>query len=109
MQMILGTIYSSASIIMPMLAWLVLPQQFDVLKLNPIELNSWNLFLFFCAFPSIISTIAFVFLPESPKFLMTSGKNEEALEVFRTIYSYNTGNSPETFPVSHDIQSSYFC
>lgn len=103
MQMILGTIYSSGSIIMPMLAWAVFPQNFDILKFNPIELNSWNLFLFFCAFPSIISAIAFVFLPESPKFLMTSGKNEEALKVFRTIYSYNTGNAPKTFPVTFKI------
>lgn len=38
--------------------------------------------------------------PESPKFLMTMGRNEEALKVFRKVYAMNTGNDPDTFPVS---------
>lgn len=52
------------------------------------------------ALPSIISGVAQMCFPESPKFLMTTGRNEEALQVFRKIYALNTGNPPETFPVT---------
>lgn len=40
-----------------------------------------------------------MFLPESPKFLMTVGRNKEALEVFQKVYTLNTGKSKEDFPV----------
>lgn len=48
----------------------------------------------------MLSTIIFIFMPESPKFLMTIGQNEKALKVFQKIYSINTRKPPETFPVS---------
>lgn len=31
---------------------------------------------------------------------MSMGKNKEALEIFKRIYAWNTGLSPETYPVS---------
>lgn len=40
------------------------------------------------------------FFDESPKFLMSCGRMDEALNVFRRVYSINTGNPPETYPVS---------
>jgi hypothetical protein len=46
-------------------------------------------------------------MPESPKFLMTTGNNEAALDVFRKVYRFNTGNSPETFPVRKSQQNYY--
>ncbi|KAK9758804.1 Major Facilitator Superfamily [Popillia japonica] len=39
------------------------------------------------------------FLPESPKFLMTTGRNDEALRTFKKVYSLNTGKHPDTFPI----------
>lgn len=39
-------------------------------------------------------------MDESPKFLMAVGRHKEALHVFRKIYSQNTGNPPESYPVS---------
>jgi hypothetical protein len=39
------------------------------------------------------------FFDESPKFLMSSGRRDEALRVFQRVYSTNTGNPPETYPV----------
>lgn len=64
-----------------------------------IVLHSWNVYIFITTLPSLISGIAHMFLPESPKFLMTTGRNEEALEVFKYVYSCNTGKPSETFPV----------
>jgi VNT family MFS transporter (synaptic vesicle glycoprotein 2) len=52
-----------------------------------------------CAVPSLLSGIIFLFMPESPRFLMTVGRNEEALAVFKQVYTLNTGKSKADFPV----------
>lgn len=38
-------------------------------------------------------------MPESAKFLMTAGRNEDALKIFQKVYSDNTGQPPEKYPV----------
>lgn len=63
------------------------------------ELHSWHIFIAIFAIPPLASGLAMVSLPESPKFLMSRGRNDEALEVFKKIYSMNTGKSPDTYPV----------
>lgn len=97
--MLLGLVYSFANIMLPLLAWLILPRQMEVTFAN-LTLHSWNFFIIMCALPSLFSSVAHSFLPESPKFLMTMGKNKEALEIFKRIYSLNTGKPKETYPVS---------
>ena len=39
------------------------------------------------------------FLPESPKFLFTSTREEEAVEVLRRMFTLNTGRNVEEYPV----------
>lgn len=63
-------------------------------------LKSWQIFLAICGFPSFISGIAIIFFPESPKFLMSKGRNEEALQVFQTIFKINSGGSASDYPVN---------
>lgn len=62
-------------------------------------LHSWNIFLLIVAMPSLISSLNFTFLPESPKFLMSCGENDKALAVFKQVYSMNTGKEMDTYPV----------
>lgn len=96
----LGVMYSVAQLIIPGLAWLVIPHRMDYDFFNGyLKLHSWNFFILICAVPSIICSIGHCFLPESPKFLMTVGRNEEALKILQTVYSCNTGMKPETYPV----------
>lgn len=38
-------------------------------------------------------------MPESPKFLMTAGRNEEALRIFKRVYAMNNGKPEENYPV----------
>lgn len=52
--------------------------------------------------PALISVIMFIFMPESPKFLMTQGKYEEALKVFQMVHRINSGKS-NCYPVSNSI------
>jgi MFS transporter, VNT family, synaptic vesicle glycoprotein 2 len=61
--------------------------------------NSWRIFLLVMSLPSFIVAALLFLLPESPKFLISSGRHEDALEVFRSIYLMNTGRSKEEYPV----------
>ena len=79
-------------------AWWMIPQQW-VLNLGFVTFNSWRIFVFFLFLPSFVSCIGFSYLDESPKFLMSCGRQEEALKIFRKMYSMNTGNPKEMYPV----------
>lgn len=52
-----------------------------------------------CATPSFIVAVLLTYLPESPKFLLSCGRFEEALAIFRGIYVTNTGNDASMYPV----------
>ncbi|XP_028145548.1 synaptic vesicle glycoprotein 2B [Diabrotica virgifera virgifera] len=84
------------------LAWLIIPADIGF-KNQYFVYNSWRIFLLICSFPSFIVAALLCFLPESPKFLLTQGKSEEALAIFKYIYHVNTGNDPEDYPVKHLI------
>lgn len=47
------------------------------------------------ALVNALNTLAFTFLPESPKFLLTMNKPDEALDVLRVMYEINTQNIKE--------------
>lgn len=67
--------------------------------LNFAVLHSWNVFLFLSALPSLVSGVVYIFMPETPKFLMTRGENEKAMEVLSMVYSINTGRPRKCYPV----------
>lgn len=66
-----------------------------------LDIHNWNVFLFVCAIPSLISGTAFCFMPESPKFLMSMGANDKAMEIFKKVYVMNTGNSADSYPIKY--------
>ncbi|XP_047025917.1 synaptic vesicle glycoprotein 2A-like [Helicoverpa zea] len=92
--------YTFANTTLPLLAWAILTKDWDFSIFgDTIVIHSWNLFLFATALMPLLTGIAFLCLPESPKFLMSRGRNEEAMAVFRIIYQMNTGKPGEEFPV----------
>ncbi|KAJ8977729.1 hypothetical protein NQ317_019404 [Molorchus minor] len=97
-QMILGAILSTGNLVLPLLALGILPLRTTWKLGRYFALHSWNFYLLVCALPSLVAGVAFIFLPESPKFLMTIGRNEKALEVFKRVYAMNTGKPAQTFP-----------
>ncbi|KAG5891551.1 hypothetical protein JTB14_028569 [Gonioctena quinquepunctata] len=84
------------------LAWLIIPQDIGF-RNEHFVYNSWRIFLLICSFPSFIVAALLFFLPESPKFLLSQGRSEEAIAIFKYIYHVNTGNDAEDYPVKHLI------
>lgn len=84
------------------LAWLIIPASIGYHS-DHFVYNSWRIFLLICAFPSFIVAALLFFLPESPKFLLIQGRTEEAMEIFRHIYSTNTNKDKSEYPVKYLI------
>lgn len=83
------------------LAWLIVPQPWSIVLWDgAFVYNSWRIFLSLCGVPTLIGILCLCFFPESPKFLMSQNRNEKALEVFKKIYSVNTGLPKDNYPVS---------
>ncbi|XP_076625025.1 synaptic vesicle glycoprotein 2B isoform X1 [Colletes latitarsis] len=103
----LGVFFSLGNISLPCIAWLIIPQKWNVNILSrTVEISSWRVFLAICSLPEFLACIAIFAFPESPRFLLLKGRREEALEVFKKIYSVNTGNDPDTYPIK-DLQDEY--
>ncbi|KAJ8923859.1 hypothetical protein NQ315_010441 [Exocentrus adspersus] len=85
------------------LAWLIIGGQIKGFETSDFVYNSWRIFLLICAVPSFIVAALLCFLPESPKFLLSQGRSEEAIAIFRYIYHINTGNHADDYPVKHLI------
>ncbi|XP_058794446.1 synaptic vesicle glycoprotein 2C [Phymastichus coffea] len=80
------------------LAWLIIPTDIGY-KSESFTYNSWRIFLLICAAPSFIVAGLLLLLPESPKYLLSRGKYDKALDIFRGIYASNTGKPRASYPV----------
>jgi len=80
------------------LAWLIIPTGIGFV--TPLFVyNSWRIFLMVCSLPSFVVAFLLFYLPESPKFLLSKGKHDKALAIFRGIFVTNTKKPPEQYPV----------
>ncbi|XP_075157922.1 uncharacterized protein LOC142231188 [Haematobia irritans] len=97
-MMIIGIMFATGGILLPVLALWILPKDwnFDILNMNFV---AWKIYLAISGIPSLLSGIFLCFYPESPRFLMSQGRNEEALKAFRTMYAVNTGKTRDTYPI----------
>lgn len=59
----------------------------------------WRLLLQIISLPGIIGVIGSIFVLESPKFLISKGKEESSIEILKTISKWNTGASKKSFSV----------
>ncbi|CAK1543792.1 unnamed protein product [Leptosia nina] len=60
----------------------------------------WRLLLQTLSIPGIVMIILMTFFKESPKFLVSKGREEEAIDVLKTMYNWNTGASKESYMVT---------
>ncbi|XP_048477819.1 synaptic vesicle glycoprotein 2B [Plutella xylostella] len=61
------------------------------ISLSWLDYRPWRLLLQVISLPAVVGVIGLVFLHESPKFLMSKGRDEDAIEVLRAIHRANCG------------------
>ncbi|KAJ8724632.1 hypothetical protein PYW08_016106 [Mythimna loreyi] len=59
----------------------------------------WRLLMQVITLPCLLGILFTIFLEESPKFLLSKNKNEEAIEVFKSIFKSNTGFKKDSYSV----------
>lgn len=80
--------------------WTLGSMMVPVIAYFTIELyHSWQWFVVVCAIPSFLSLVTGVyFVPESPRWLVLKGRNDEALAILREAATMNGQDSNELFP-----------
>lgn len=87
-----SVIFGLFCILLPGIAWLVINQSWEFdMPLFGIAFKPWKLFLIVCGLPSLTCSIAFFFLPESPKFVLSQGNQEKTIEILQKINRWNNG------------------
>ncbi|XP_038211121.1 synaptic vesicle glycoprotein 2A-like [Zerene cesonia] len=87
-----------AQISVALISWAILRYDWrDTLFDGYIVLNTWNYYLLIMSFWSLLASILYMFIPESPKYLITQHKYNEARSVLIQIYNENTGKPVESF------------
>ncbi|GAB1605772.1 vesicle glycoprotein 2C-like isoform X2 [Argonauta hians] len=89
MVSMLAAFWMSGTIIAAGLAWLIIPYLNIDIHLQNMVYNNWRFYLSVCVVPSLTSVLFFIFLPESPKFLLSIGNECESLSVLKLIHKLN--------------------
>jgi MFS family permease len=83
---------------------------------NGEQSGNWRLFVMLCAIPCLLSILIVCrFVPESPRWLCTQGRSDEALEIIRKASSKTNGQDADfLFPqgmqlVEEEVEESDFC
>ncbi|KAF4524493.1 hypothetical protein B566_EDAN011504 [Ephemera danica] len=75
----------------PALAWLIIPLPLEWEPVTGSVFRSWRVFVFLCGAPSLLVALVLRFcFPETPKFLLSRSRHDEAMTVLRSIFYANT-------------------
>lgn len=101
-----GLFFTSSWFLLPVLAHLVLSWDVNYQMGSFLTVSPWRLYLVLMVIPEAVVGVWFLRMPESPKFYMAKGDLKKALEVLGRMYSANTGQSGDMFPVKYLIVES---
>lgn len=96
---IVAMVASLSNTFSPCAAWLMMWLDISVPIGGFLTFTSWRLFLIVNTLPMVISAVFLFFLPESPKYLLSKGRDAEAIQALSRVYALNHGLPKETFPV----------
>nr|NP_650012.2 uncharacterized protein Dmel_CG14691, isoform A [Drosophila melanogaster]AAF54545.2 uncharacterized protein Dmel_CG14691, isoform A [Drosophila melanogaster] len=99
-MLFVGLCVSIGSMILPLLSYLLLPVPI-LFTVSSMKFRTWQVFLAVSSAPSLLSGFLHIFLPESPKFLMSQGNYKKALDSLQRIYKLNKRKSRESYPIKH--------
>ncbi|KAG6448214.1 synaptic vesicle glycoprotein 2B [Manduca sexta] len=89
---IVGMSFVAAWVILPALAWLVIPFKLpDYPTILPI--SSWRLYLALGSLPGFIAGVWVLYLPESPRLLLDTNRGDRALKLMEYIHKGNFGKN----------------
>lgn len=89
-------IFALGAMILPLIAWLIINQSWTLpIPFLGIVYKPWRFFMIVCGIPGFLCGLFLLFLPESPKFLLSIGKDKEAIKVLKRMYRWNVGDDRE--------------
>ncbi|XP_049310054.1 synaptic vesicle glycoprotein 2B [Bactrocera dorsalis] len=98
-------IFGVGSMLMPCIAWLVINQEWRfVIPYLGITYKPWRFFMVVCGIPGFLCGLALFKIPESPKFLLSQGHDDQTLEILQTMFHVNTCRPRDEYPVSHVVE-----
>ncbi|CAB3248050.1 unnamed protein product [Arctia plantaginis] len=102
---VVTTIQILGSVLVPLLAWGILSLDF-IVDFGAYLFRPWRLLVIVYAMLFLIASGLLAFGPESPRYLVAVGKNDEALKAVLAIFSGNTKKLPEDYPIK-DLNESF--
>lgn len=86
-------------------AWLIINQNWSIyIPIIELIYKPWRLYLLVCGLPGLICSLILLKMPESPKFILGQGKQEETIEILKTVYSINAGKNKSSLQITSIIE-----
>lgn len=85
-------IYSSFCITFPLAAWVVINGDWSFqVPLIDLTYRPWRLFMVVAGLPGFVAALVLIFLPESPKFVLSQGNKQATYEILKKMHRWNNG------------------
>ncbi|XP_045767274.1 synaptic vesicle glycoprotein 2A-like isoform X1 [Maniola jurtina] len=98
-----GSAFISFSfMILPGLAWVIIPGTWSF-PLFGFKMVPWRVFIWSWCAPGLVAASALLWLPESPRYLLSSSGPEKALPVLAKMYAYNHNTREANYPVERIV------
>lgn len=100
-----SVIFGITCVTLPVLAWLVINQTWQLyIPLLDLVFKPWRLFLLVCGLPSLICGLALLWAPESPKFVLSQGRQADTIAILQTVHRANVGAKVEPLVIPSIIE-----
>ncbi|KAL1132276.1 hypothetical protein AAG570_010233 [Ranatra chinensis] len=83
----------------PCVAWLIIPLEIRWTLWPGMVFTSWRLLLLWNSVPFLAAWLLLLALPESPKYLLTRGKDQETIRALARAFAMNTGQDKADYPI----------
>ncbi|XP_071098545.1 synaptic vesicle glycoprotein 2C-like [Haliotis cracherodii] len=91
---VLATFWMGGNILAAGLAWIIIPQETWGYFSPEFTFSSWRIFIAVCTIPALSSAVLFFLMPESPKYLLTVGREMDAIYVLKQVHERNRERQP---------------